>query len=310
MSATRRRQRTAPPRHGRGPPPRSRPARGAGGASAKLRAFEACWRSGAPLLGEPRARGWAAWHARRQAGLPAEEPEDAAPAAEPPPPLPLEPGARARRAPRCANITGRVGGGGGGRVRRRRCAGARAGRGGGGRARPPVLRCVWCERARLKSARRVPLLTRRCAGERAARLRAPAGRHAAASARACSALVHHVAARGRPRAEPEEEGGCWSGWVPLAPAAAAAAAAADADAAAEAAGSGGEPTAGGGGGADGALAGEPAADADADAEAEPPPEAGDCQPRPDSPDSLVFAGRRPLWCNHAAPADAAHPPDE
>jgi len=125
--------------------------------------------------------------------------------------------------------------------------------------------------------------------------------------------VHHVAARGRPRAEPEEEGGGWSGWVPLTPAAAAAAAAADADAAAEAAAAaagGGEPTAGGGGGADGAQAGEPAADADADAEAEPPPEAGDCQPRPDSPDSLVFAGRRPLWCNHAAPADAAYPPDK
>ncbi len=138
MSVTRRRQRTAPPRHGRGPPPRSRPARGAGGASATLRAFEACWRSGAPLLGEPRARGWAAWHARRQAGLPAEEPEDAAPAAEPPPPLPLEPGARARRAPRCGHITGRAWG------RARRAQALR------GRARGPssMLASVLCKRAR------------------------------------------------------------------------------------------------------------------------------------------------------------------
>ncbi|KAK9818916.1 hypothetical protein WJX81_005554, partial [Elliptochloris bilobata] len=58
------------------------------GPAAKLRAFQACWEAGAPLLGEPRARGWGAWHQRRLAGLPAEDEGDRAGAA---PAAPAEP---------------------------------------------------------------------------------------------------------------------------------------------------------------------------------------------------------------------------
>lgn len=56
-----------------------------GGPAAKMRGFEACWEAGAPLLGEPRARGWGAWHQRRLAGLPPEDEDDHAGAPLPPP---------------------------------------------------------------------------------------------------------------------------------------------------------------------------------------------------------------------------------
>ena len=70
-------------------------------------------------------------------------------------------------------------------------------------------------------------------------------------------------------AEPEEEGGGWSGWVPLAPASAGDAAG-GADGVSD---EGTDPGSGGGGGAHGAD-GDASGDGDADAEAEPPPEAG------------------------------------
>lgn len=78
------------------------------------------------------------------------------------------------------------------------------------------------------------------------------------------------------RAEPEEEeGGGWSGWEPLAPAASAGG---DADGAAELGGGDGAADGGSAGGGEGGAGGAEGEDADGDAEAEPLPEAGAAHP--------------------------------